>query len=261
MNIHHQVDFVLRIVDSMTERGVKGGVNRFWLDGHPIKPAKVMDSFFIFSNIFSDPKKFHVYSATNEGLLTWENPFYTRVVTAFSLTVEQKISPSDEILIRALPSEYYPFTEAPTGVKGCVQGADQIRFLHTYSRNRYHLRGPVVKERYVEMAQSIERSLEGKHFKFGDLDPVRKVLKDDFGTYVFPPFDQGLSEDCEILEVLEVPVDQNGQFFMVITDLENQGDLSEASLEVIKGSLSKTRKFSLEKGNLTDIGILKFDDL
>lgn len=261
MNIHHQVDFVLRIVDSLTERGVKGGGNRFWLDGHPIKPAKVMDSFFIFSNVFSDPKKFHVFSAKAEGLLTWENSFYTGVVTPIALTGDRKVTPTDEMLIRALPSEFYPFSEPPTGVKGSVEGAEQIRLIHTYSRNHYHLRGPVQKEKYIEMAQSIDRSLEGKNFKFGDLEPVRKVMKDGFGTYVLPPFDQAPPEDCDILEVLEVTTDNKGQFFMVIPDLESESDLSQVSLEVIQGSLKKVYPVSLEKGKVTEIGPLKFEEL
>lgn len=261
MNIHHQVDFVLRIVDSLTEKGVKGGGNRFWLDGHLIKPAKVMDSFFVFSNVFNNPKNFHLFSNIDQGMLTWENPFYTPVVTSINLTVDRKITPTDEILIRALPSEYYPFVEPPTGVKGCIENAETIRLLHTYSRNRYHLKGPVTGEKYIEMAQSMDKNLEGKSFRFGDLEPIRRVFKDNNGTYVSPVFEQGLSEDCEVLEVLEVTANNKGQFFMVITDLDDEKDLSEVTLEVVQGNLSKACKVSLEKGKLVDIGSLAFENL
>ena len=270
MNIHHQIDFVLRIVDSMTERAVKGGSNRFWIDGHLIKPAKVMDTFFVFSNVFSNPSKFHVYSQQNEGLLTWENPFYTSEIIPLALTVDRKVSPTDEIFIRALPSEMYPFTESPTGLKGSVKGAEGVRLFHTKSRNHYHLKGPVLNEKYIELAQSMDRRLEGKSFWFGsekslgeasgkipaerDREPVRHVLKDDFGTYVVPPFDQSPSVDCDILEVIEVPVGKDGQFFMVINDLDGEQDLKGLELEMVQGQLIKKIKVNLEKGAIKDIG-------
>ncbi len=278
MKIHHQVDFVLRIVDSMTERGVKGGTNRFWLDGHPIKPSKVMDSFFVFSNVFSNPSKFHVYSQISEGFLTWDNPFYTSETMILNLSGDRKVIPSDEIFIRALPSELYPFTEEPTGVKGRIEGGEQVLFRHTKSRNHYHLKGAVVNEKYVEMAQSMDRNIEGKTFWFGGGEeisepssaegskkwadqPFRTVLKDNFGTYVTPPFDKPPSADCDILEVIHVPISPNGQFFMVINDVDGEQDLSGIELEIICRKEKKALKVDLKRGVLTDVGAFKFEEI
>lgn len=263
MSIHHQLDFVLRIVDAMTDRVVKGGVNRFWLNDQPIKPVKVMDHFFIFTNVFTNPKHFHVYSDPDAGVITWENPYYLPIKIRIPLKGEAQLKSDEAYFIRALPSLSYPFSQAPTAIQGCILGAQEVQWLHTCNRNHYLLKGPIVNEKYVELAQSMDRNLEGKCFRFLGEEKLqtRMVLTDGHGTYVTPAFEKDPPQESDLLEVIRVPISATGHFFMVLHDMESEWETKEIELEISDGQQIKHLKTIIKKGIINDAGTLDFKTL
>lgn len=254
--MHHQLDFVIQIFDALTDAPVLGGVNQFWLGGQPIRPIKVSETFFVFSNVLNDPRKVHVYDLAESLELIWHNPYYQE--TKLTIGTAEMLNPSREDIyyVRALPSAFYPFKESVTGFKGKVVDADMVRLIHEWNQNRYHLTGPAVPGGQLLIAQSLNRQLSGKTLQLKEKDQVSVVHLEpnESNTYYLPSTAPNFSEEAEVLEVLEVPVDAYGLFFLVLPTLQKEFEEADVELSIVSAGQLKRCKATLKKNQIVDIG-------
>ncbi len=261
--MHHQLDFVIQIVDAMTDASVIGGSNQFWIGGQPIRPTKITETFFVFSNILNDPRKVHVYEPSDRLELTWHNSYYQEI--KLIIETEEMLNPAkgDVYYLRALPSAFYPFKQPVTGFKGKVTGANTVRLVHQWNQIRYHLTGPAVPGEQLLLSQSFDRQLNGKTLQLKENENVTivKLEPSESNAYYLPLKSPSFSEEAEVLEVLEVPVDAYGLFFFVLPTLQRDFQQAEVQLTIASEDRVGYCKATLLKDQIVDIGHFDWEEL
>lgn len=220
--MHHQLDFVIQIIDAMTDAPITEGVNQFWLNGQPIRPIKALESGFVFSDVLSNPQKVHVAAPPDFFTLTWHNPHFQELKTTVTMHTTVPLIHGQTYTRRALPSAFYPFKQPPTGVKGKLEGLQRISVAHYWNANRYHLTGPVTPGGILAIAQSQNRRLAGKTLQIKEHDQIAtiRIDQDAEAAFRYPKDIPVFTEDAEVIEMIEVPADAYGLFFVALPNVQ-----------------------------------------
>lgn len=261
--MQHQLDFVLLIIDAMTDTPITQGGNQFWLGGQPIRPSKVLECGFVFSDVLNNPQKVHVAALPDFYMLTWHNPHYQELKTAISMRMSVPLLNGQTYTLRALPSAFYPFKTPPTGIKGKLEGLKKLRLPHYWNVNRYHLTGPVTPGGRLAIAQSQDKLLTGKWLQFreGDLKAVIQIDQDPDTAYRYPKDIPIFTEEAEVVEIIEVPADAYGLFFLALPNVQNDLVTAQAEFTLIGENQRAVLEVEIHKDQIIQLGNLQWENL
>lgn len=244
--IKHRIDVSIKIIDSYLDSSIIKNVDSFIYNGYKIKPDKKIDNYYVFCNLLDNPKYQKVTDGIEGGVLIWEHPFYQRA--------EIKFKRGDDLYYRARPSISYPYDENTTGIKGRVNGEKNISTIFKINRYRYLLKGPIIADKYVDIASSNDSNIIGRSFIFseGDLSQTVILYQNEIGYYTEPLLKNQFTEACEIYEVIDTTSDVNGDFILLLPSVkENEDENLEIEIKIDKNS---TFVFKLKKDIITDVG-------
>lgn len=191
--VRHHLDFILDLIDPVTQEGVIG-LNQFELNGIAIKPPKRMGRYFIFVNVLKN----HRYMAINEPLeevrLIWRNLNYKTL----SLSLDQPV-----ITCIVEPSRQYPFKLEHTQMILSAEAACQVTFEWPSACGRFHLVSAEKGREEIELKSTRQGLLSGRRFlvKEGDRQTLIQVVSSERKCLLDAPLDDNYSVEAIVTEL------------------------------------------------------------
>ncbi len=256
MTIKHSVDLVVKFIDSFTDKPLIEAHEAFHLNGISIKPAKRIAPFVVFSNLIMNPKYHSCKGESAFYELAWTHPYYEPVTFEFTPRESRR---DDAHLIRAIPSQQYPFLTEITAIRGVATGSQLVEVIHRHSKNRLILKSSVIANKYVDISQSFDTDLCGRKFLFTEEyhDQIVTLRADDIGIYSEPDFSFPYSEACEIYEIIEAIPDSNGRFMLLLkTVKQTEQELMTFKLMIHVNAREKSTLVKIKRDVVNDVGIL-----
>lgn len=244
MSFSHRVDLVLQLMDQKTGKGLVSGLCQFSLDGYSLSPTRVIDNFYVFTQI----KRKIGRSLETCSLLEISHDCYQRV--CLKQDFGKEVSSEGVYLEWLKPSAAYPFRRGLTLLRGKMTEEGALYYINEEPLLMDWSKIMLIKEtRGLEpllFSQSRERSLAHRTLLFeqDEKQEVVKLSSNEMG-YGHSPLEEIFDPSAQVRELIEVVRDQAGNFEVA---LELEVDSLPLTLVLSQAGRIKTFEVELKKG-------------
>lgn len=243
--IHHQLDYILTLIDPVTEGPVLGA-NQFYLNEIAIKPSKQLDNQFVFVNLLNNPKYFHVASKEALALLTWSNPHYK------TLSVDVG---AGESLHRVAVSKAYPFRQGQTLITIHSELRAEVTVKVPMACGRYHINGAQKGSEWLNLSASKTKGLAGRQFLITEAERSEQVtiMAENGLCQLRSPLENDFSEEALIEELLKVVVTPEEAVLVPLKTFDRGTENIEVELIYSINNVEKPLKVAVSSGTFSEV--------
>lgn len=234
--IHHQLDYILTLIDPVTD-GPVVGPNRFFIDGIAIKASKQIDNQFLFVNLLNNPKYVHIMDKTAAPTLTWHNPHYKTVC----VTLE-----ASSALHRPEVSMHYPFTQGQTLIELVAKQPTKVVLKVPVACGRYRTNGAEKGSCELYLSAAKTKKIVGRQFIISEAEhSERIIIHEEKGLcQLSAPLENSYSEEAHIEEIMTLCLGTDESALIPLKAFDKGVD--QVTVDLVYGATGVEKPLSFE---------------